>query len=302
MNKKNILFYGTCQSKGVMDVLNLSENEFVIYHIQCYNTEITKEELNNILSICDIIITQPIPDYYRNKKYLSTSYIINNCKKDCKIVIYQRQYFNFYYYDTLYYKYNNDVLHVPNDYHYQEMINYYKNNKNIEDYINEIIHNKNIKSKDELEYIANESIQFLYDRDKEIINQYIKNDNRMNLSNQKMDKELLSESKVKENIYYISIVQYIKDNYKNKLLFYSMNHPTKILLQYICNEIVQKLNLKNSINYDIDPLNEPKCILYDCIQNAVNFDISNENITLSGNNDIFSIVKLYYDTYNSISL
>ena len=280
MNKKNVLFYGTCQSKGVMDVLNLSENEFVIYHIQCYSTEITKEELNNILSICDIIITQPIPDYYRNKNYLSTSYIINNCKKDCKIVIYQRQYFNFYYYDTLYYKYNNDVLHVPNDYHYQEMINYYKNNKNIEDYINEIVHNKNIKSKDELEYIANESIQFLYDRDKEIINQYLKND----------------------NIYYISIVQYIKDNYKNNLLFYSMNHPTKILLQYICNEIVQKLNLKNSINYDIDPLNEPKCILYDCIQNAVNFDISNQNVTLSGNNDIFSIVNLYYDTYKSISL
>ena len=63
-----------------------------------------------------------------------------------------------------------------------------------------------------------------------------------------------------------------------------------------------KLNLKNSINYDIDPLNEPKCILYDCIQNAVNFDISNQNVTLSGNNDIFSIVNLYYDTYKSISL
>ena len=280
MSKINVLFYGTCQSKGVMDILNLSDDEFIKHHIQCYNTDITKNELNNILSICDIIITQPIPDYYRNKDYLSTTYLINNCKKDCKIVIYQRQYFNFYYYDTLYYKHNIDVLHVPNDYHYQEMINYYKNNKSIEDYINEIVYNKNLKSKDELEYIANESIQYLFDKDKEIINQYLK----------------------KSNIYYISIVQYIKDNYKNKLLFYSMNHPTKILLQYICYEIIKKLNLKNSINHEIDPLNEPKCILYKCIQNIVNFDISNHDISLCGNNDIHSIVKLYYDTYKSIVL
>jgi hypothetical protein len=280
MNKKNILFYGTCQSKGIKDVLNLSDNDFIQYHIQCYSTNITKDELNNILHVCDIIITQPVPDNYRDVDYLSTTYIINTCKKDCKVLIYQRQYFNFYYYDTLYYKINNEDLHKPNDYHYQEMINYYKNNKSCSDYINNIVNNKNLKSKEELDYIANESIQYLFDRDRDIRDQYLKGNTG--------------------NIIYISIVQYIKDNYKKKLLFYSMNHPTNILLQYIAEKIIDKLNFNNSINYNADPLNEPKCILYKCIQNSVDFDISNEKVGLCDKNDIDSIVNLYYDTYKLV--
>jgi hypothetical protein len=304
-NKLNILFYGTCQSKGIKDVLNLSENYYIQYHIQCYSTNISKEDFNNILNICDIIITQPIPDNYRDKDYLSTTYIINNCKKDCKVLIYQRQYFNFYYYNTIYYKFKDDVLHIPNDYHYGHMIEYYKKNKNVDDFMNEIVFNMNLKSKDDLESIANESIQYLVERDKDIVNKYIKN--TMNLSKHSEDKELLSvanaiDNTSKSNILYVSVVQYIKDNYKNKLLFYSMNHPTKVLLQYVAQEIVTKLNLKNSINYQIDPLNEPKCIIYSCIQNALNFNIFNENVQLCDKHDIKSIVNLYYDTYNSIKL
>jgi hypothetical protein len=297
MTKSTVLFYGTCQSQGIKDVLNLSNDDYIQYHIQCYNTDISKEALDNILNICDIIITQPIPDNYRDVDYLSTTYLINNCKKDCMIVIYQRQYFNFYYYDTIYYTIDNNVLHEPNDYHYQEMINYYKKNSEnenlIKGFIKDIVSNNKLKTKKELDYIANESIQFLFDRDRDIKNKYLKN-----LSKRSGDKELCS----KENIIYISIVNFIKNNYKDKLLFYSMNHPTKVLLQYIAEEILKKINLKTNINYDIDPLNEPKCILYSCIQNAVNFDISNEKVALGDRTSVESVIDLYYDTYRKIGI
>ena len=281
MNKINVLFYGTCQSKAIKEIINLSDAEYMQHHIQCYSTNISKNEFNNILSICDIIITQPVPNNYRNVDYFSTNYIINNCKKNCKIIIYQRQYLNFYYYDTIYYDYKNDVLHEPNDYHYGEMIKYYKEKKSIDTYLNNIVYNTNLKTKEELENIANKSIEYLFNKDNDIKNEYINN---------------------RENIIYVSVTQYIKDNYKNKLLFYSMNHPTNILLQYISEEIIKSLNIKNTMNYNIDPLNEPKCIIYNCIQNAVNFDISKANISLCDRHDIKSVTQLYYETYNSINL
>ena len=74
------------------------------------------------------------------------------------------------------------------------------------------------------------------------------------------------------NIHFISTCNFIKNNYKNKLLFYSINNPTKYLIQYICEEILNFLNLQgenleNTINYHIDILSmEPRCLLYKCIQ------------------------------------
>jgi len=275
---KNILFYGTCQSLAVKTILNLNNNDFNQYHIQCYSTDITHDEFDKILKVCDYIITQPIPDNYRDKIYLSTQYIINNCKKDCKIIIYQRQYFNLYYFDTTYKNFNGDILHLPNDYHYNELINYYKNNKSIIEYIDQVVNNINFKSKEELEEIANNSISYLIEKDKHIIDKYLVND----------------------NIHYISIVNYIKNNYKKKLLFYSMNHPTKILLQPICKKITEILNIENTIDYNIDPLNNPRCILYKCVENILDFKISNDNVILSDKTNINDIIQLYYDTYNNI--
>lgn len=276
--KKNILFYGTCQSLAVKTILNLNDNYFNQFHVQCYSTDITKNDFDNILKDCDIIITQPIPDNYREKEYLSTDYIINNCKKDCITIIYQRQYFNFYYFDSTYKNFNNSVLHQPNDYHYNELINYYKNNLSINSYIDNIINNVNFKSKQELEIIADESIQYLIQKDKHIVDKYV----------------------INNNIHYISIANYIRNNYKKELLFFSMNHPTKKLLQPICKKILQILNIDDTINYNIDPLNSPRCILYKCIENVIDFKISNDNIILNDKTNLTDIIQLYYDTYKNI--
>jgi hypothetical protein len=272
----NILYYGNCQLYGVKQILNL--NNYIETSIECYSTTLNEGEFENIISQQDIIISQPISDNYRDKPYLSTNFIINHCKETCKLIIFDSCYFNFYYFDLTYKEFNNDILHQPIDYHYHTMIECYKNNLSVDYYIENYVNNVNLKSKEELEYYANQSLDELNSRHYRYVEKY----------------------KVNNNIYFISTYDYIKNNYKDKLLFYSMNHPTKFVLQYICEEIVKILIINNTILYNINVLDNPKSIIYKCIQKVVNFDINECNPLTSGITDVNQITQLYYDTYRNI--
>jgi len=79
-----------------------------------------------------------------------------------------------------------------------------------------------------------------------------------------------------------------------------MNHPTKYVIQFICEKIINILQIENTLDYNIDILNNPKCILYKCIQKNVNFDINNHNALKFGITDVSKITQIYYDTYKEI--
>ena len=117
----NILFYGNCQLTAIYKTLNLSNN-YKQYNICCWATDYNKEQFTNIINCCDIIITQPINDNYRDQEHLSTSYIINNSKNNCKIIIIDSCHFDFYYIDLTYKFFNNEILKIPHDYHYDNII------------------------------------------------------------------------------------------------------------------------------------------------------------------------------------
>jgi hypothetical protein len=271
---KTILFYGNCQVGAVQKTLNLQN--FKEERIWCFNTEISCFDFTNLIKKSDIIVTQPINDNYKGKSYLSTKYIIENCKNDCKIIIFDSCHFDFYYFDLTYKFLNpNELLVKPIDYHYNGMIDCFKNKLSIENYIHDYVDNIDLKTQDELEELANKSLNELKRRYNETFERYKTND----------------------NVYIISTHDFIKENYKNKLLFYSMNHPTKYLIQFICENIVNILRMKNNIDYNVDVLDCTRCIIYKSIQKCVIFDINNE-IPLTNNfNDNYSITKMYYDTY-----
>ncbi len=272
---QNILFYGNCQTTAIKETLCLHSDQFQIFNVHCWNNNYDKETFTNIINNSDIIITQSIQDNYRDVEYLSTSYIINNAKQNCKIILFDSCYFDFYYFDLTYKQFNNDVLHIPSDYHYNKMIECYCNNINyIENYVNNI----ELKTSEELDKIANDSLNELQ--------------KRYNMNREKYN----------ENIFIISIYDFVKTNYKNKLLFYSMNHPTKYVIQYICEEIIKHLNILNTINYNIDVLNDPKCIIYKCIQKNVNFNIDEHLPLLANKTNVEEITQLYFDTYRNIKL
>ena len=272
----NILFYGNCQLYSCLKTLNLS-GDYNISLVECWTDEINKEYFTDLIINSDIIITQSINDNYRDVDYLSTSYIQKFKKPDCKIIIFDSCYFDFYYFDLTYKMVGNDVLHKPIDYHYNKMIECYNNNMSIEHYIDNYVNNLDLKTSEELETLANNSLNDLEDRYKNNKKKY-----------------------GGDNVHIIPTYNYIKRNYKKKLLFYSMNHPSKYIIQYICEKIIDILQIENTMNYDIDTLNNPKCILYKCISKVVNFDINDHNPLTLDNKDVSNITQLYYDTYKEI--
>ena len=275
---KNILFYGNCQCNAIKLILNLP-SYYKIFTIECFSTNIESDEFTNIIKKSDIIITQPIIDNYRNKDYLSTKYIINNKNNNCKIILFNPFYFNFYYFDLTYKKINdNELLKVPIDYHYNDMITSYKLKLPIEKYFEYYVDNIYYKNYDDLHKLADESFIELENRYKSMLEEYVNNN---------------------YNIIPIYITDFIKNNYKEQLLFYSMNHPTKFLLQLICEEIVKILAIETNIDYNIDPLDSPKCILYKCIQNGVHFNINDYNSLTLDKSGNYDITKLYFESYKN---
>lgn len=273
----NILFYGNCQTDALVKIVNITGATY--HNITCHTTEITELEFYNLIKMCDIIVLQPIHDGYRNKHYLSTNYIINTCNNHCKVIIFDSCYFKFYHYDMSAKIINNELFLIPYQYHYQVMINCYINGNTVESYINDFMNNIDLVSKEELELIAHNNLMELNNRYNDNVAKYKKN-----------------------NVYIVSTYQYIKDNYKDKLLFYTYNHPTKYVLQYIAEEIAKIINMPYNINYDIDPLNFIKGIIYKCIQKVVNFNINNYLPLKMNETDIVKITQTYYDTYKNINI
>lgn len=269
----DILFYGNCQCDALRSVLNLDDT-YIKHSIECFTTNIYENDFLDIIRKCNIIIIQPVSDNYRDKHYLSTTFIIENCKPDCKIILFNSCYFNFYYFNTSYKVINGVQLKTPHDYHYNDLITCYKLNLPLEKYFEYYVDNIYYKTSNDLELMANDSLYELNNRYEEMIVKYYNN-----------------------NVFPVYINDYIRNNYKDKLLFYSMNHPSKYLLQFIAEQIVDHLKIINCINYNIDPLNNPKCILYKCIQNGVNFNIEDCKPITSSNDNNYDIAKYYYTSY-----
>lgn len=272
----SILFYGNCQIGALKQVLNLDPALFFTNYIACHSTKMDKSGFTSLIKTADVVITQHIRPNYRKLDYLHTDYVINNAA-NCKIIIFSVCYFDFYYPDLKYKTHKNTPLNKPVAYHYQHMIDNYNNNGSIDDYINNYVNNHNLITKESLLERAHNNFNELKRRDQSM-------------------KELFT----KPNMYIISLTDFIEQNYKDKLLFYSMNHPTKYVIQQMCEKVIPILAIQNNIKYDIDPLSGTKCLLYKCIQSVVHFNINDHPVKTGEGSDAVSITKLYYDTYRRI--
>jgi hypothetical protein len=259
---KNVLFYGNCQIGKLMDMLCLPSSSYNNTYIPCFSTNCSSIEFDTILKQSDIIITQPIHDNYRDKNYLASHYVVNNCKQNSIIIFINNCHFDFYYFDLCYNKLDK--------YCHSYMMECFDKKLDVFNYKNNYVENNNLKSLDELSGIFNKTIVELNSRYQDML-KYKKN-----------------------NTYFINIIPFIQNNYKDKLLFYTFNHPSKYLLQYIALEIINILHIPNTIDNNLDPFSDERCILYSCIQKMVNFDIKKHTPCMnncSNVNDIFHNTK-----------
>lgn len=274
---KKILLFGNCQVGALSAIMAPILVDYTLEVLSCWITNISKEDFTKKINEIDVIITQPINDNYREKDYLNTNYIIKNVKLDTKVIIFPSLHFNFYYFDYSYKIYKNKLVQKPSDYHYYSLIEKYENKEDYTVFINNCIINKDFKSPEYLIDLANKSIDAIIARETKMNEEY-------------------------SNCNFISVASFIRDNYRKKLLFYSINHPTKHLLEYITNQIFKILEIDFDNNYNnIDPLYyNDRGILYRCIQNVVEFDITMHKPKLNNIENINDICSNYYDTYDTI--
>lgn len=267
---------------SIKDFIQDSIRKCNINVIPCWNTSVERSEFLDIVKLADIIITQPIKSNYRNAEHLSTEFVLDNSKKESKIIIFPSLRLDFYYFDFYYQRLkNNEQLREPGDYHYKSLIHSYKENKPVEYFLSDHVGNKSLKSNEELELIANNSIKEL----------------------EKREFSMLDFKKIRE-CFIINASAYIRKNFKKQLLFYSANHPTKHLFEYVAKNIIEYLDFKEKIK-NTDPLyNNERGILYNCIQNYVEFDVLEHKPYLSKYKieNTKEIVKKYYEVYDKINL
>ena len=276
-----ILFYGNCQINTICKTLNLNSNKYETHVIMCHESNSNLEQevyFTNLLKIMDIIITQPISDNYLGKEYLSTSYMVRNCKPDCKVIILPSYHFNLYYFDCNYYR----KLPGPSDYHYANMIECYKQGKSADYYLEHYVNNPDLKSKEELEKIADECITEL--------------DNRYNDSQK--------YKIINANVITIPISKFIQENYKQTLLFHAINHPTKALFHHVCHEILNILQIENTIDYWSDFLSATiRSIMYKCVEQVISFKQSVPLIDFPNyayHHDVKGVTEFYYNGYRKL--
>lgn len=280
---KNLLLYGNCQVGTLNEIFKNSFLDYKTQIVLCWMDNIDQNDFLNKIKEADIIITQPIHKGYRNLDYLHTEYVFENAKETAKIFVFPSLYLNFYYFDLSYKTLESgELLREPSDYHYTSLIKCFKENKEINYYLDEFVNNNDFKNTIELENMAIDSI-----------NELTKRENEMEIYNE------IKTCKI------IKCSNFIEKNYKDKLLFYSMNHPAKYNFHYIAEIILQDLNLENKINYDIDPLfNHERGILYKALQKVVNFNIDEYLPRLHNYNlvNVTEIANKYYEIYKKIIL
>jgi hypothetical protein len=208
-------------------------------------------------------------DNYRDKPYLSTTYIINTCKPTTKLILLTNLYFPYYYFDC----YIGNQAKSGLLYEYKTIKQYKMDKKNTNDVLANVIYNTSFKTEKDLieleDYCFNE-LNKRYEQLNIYVNFY-KN----------------------RQIKIINIIPFIKQNFKHTLLFYSINHPTLYLLTFAINEINKEIGGVLDLNNNKDYFSYYKGIIYSCLQKQLTFDISKCPIKINNCTSIPEFIENY---------
>ena len=287
--KQNCLFFGNCQMFVIKEILKTCNfnNE---YNLNVFSSHLqqNEESLNKLygeLQHYSLIIIQP---HYTNEEYTLNS-IISKTNDKCKVIILPSSYFNGYYPNLTYaLDEHRQIVRKPSDYHDKLIIDLYKEykhgnitEKEIKEIFTKHFEDINYISKEKLEESIEEGIVELQKREDKYINE---------------------KYKMNRDYSFIRISTFIKNNYKKKLLFYSMNHPSIHLFTYICNEILSILDMDYCVNKfsKLDLLDNVRVPLYKCIKNVVNFDVDKHAFLINNKQNVNDLVKMYIEEYKNI--
>jgi hypothetical protein len=290
---KKFSVIGNCQSDALVQFLLCNSNfnnkfEYIsIKNIHTMDIFDLDNLYNNVLPILDLIIIQPISENYKNNFRYSTKSILNSINSSCISILIPSLYFDFYHpFLTYIYDSNNKgwKLGTPYDYHDRNIIKLYIGNSNTESFFQkykELFNNANIYNTMFFNKSLTKNINNLKERETKYVNYCISSTHIINSSD------------------------FILNNYKNNLLFYSINHPTKYLFRYISDSIFIILNIQlEEYPEYIDPLKALVMPIYKCLQNQVNFNVDEYKNFIHYDiilDDEF-VINSYIQSYNNIDI
>jgi hypothetical protein len=282
---KKMAIIGNCQTESLTNFLFSNNNFKNIYeYIEVKPIYLMNEnELNYFYTYTlielDLIIIQPInEDFNGNIKY-STKTILNNTKNDCISILIPSLYFDFYHPYLCYLNGEHGKIQDPIDYHDKILIKLYLANKELS---NEAIIEKYMN-------IFNNEI---------FINNSMCNDNLKLALDNIEDRENNFKDYIVNNTKCIYSYDFIKNNYQQKLLFYSVNHPSKYLLSYLSDEILKYLKIPfEDYPNNLDPFNILIIPIYNCLKSVLNFNITQYN-DMCNDKELYN---KYINIYRTIS-
>lgn len=288
---------GNCQSESIIYFLESNNNfkkEYELIKMPKMIHEINCEEdiknMYNIIRNIDLIIIQPISINYKNNENLSTLNILNETREDCKIILFPSLYLDFYFLELTYLSYKGTDIIFNDPPHYHDR-NIFELTKKYKDYdivlkkFKEIYENNDKYSINDLENKFNNTINELIKRE--------------------LHYKLFIPINKNEKSKIITSSEFIKTNFKEKLLFYSMNHPSKYLLQYISNEILNYLDIIiEEYSPNLDPMYGCIPPIYKYMEKFINFKTNDYKIIhiFQQINNIEDYVNIYYNLYINLNL
>ena len=267
---KTILFYGNCQLGALRDIIKKSE--FKMSFIACHSTRLDENRFLSKIQDADIIITQPISDNYREKPHLSTKYLVENVKPCTKIIVFPSMRGDFYYPDI---KRTIDTNGNDLGGHYRNLINYYISGNTSDEFIRDVVNNIDFMTEEEINNYADYVIKSMVTKENEILERF-------------------------SEISLIRVSDYIKENWRETLLFFTVNHATKFIYHFLAEELKKKLTDDNiKINYKREPQYGEASIIYSCLSKVLKFDIQDVSVWDKYNcKGTDEIVNLWFEIYN----
>lgn len=253
---KKYSVYGSCQAEALAVILNSNPTFKLEYEYVPIKAAfmIKAEEINTlheILRDLDLFIYQPIISY---DERLTTKYLTKNIlKEQCVKIIYPYMHFTGYHPQIVYIKNPNGPGNLSgfSEYHDINLIEWFlfKKTENVFDLI------QNIRNPN------------FYDKN------FLLKCVKINIDNFK------KREKDDQQGYYITISDFVQNNYTKKRLFHTINHPSKYLFHYLVEQIFNYLKIAVIFDDSIDKLSKGDIFpIYKSVINNLELGFNNVDV------------------------
>lgn len=212
-NKKIIAINANCHGTALKKYLTASDEfnlKFAIYPIPELQNNFLIED--NILKNVDVYIHQDIRAENKVSYYLSDEFILTRLKQDCQRICIP----NFVGFGKMFFQTVNEGGYVAN----RQVLMFYRDNA-----IDQCVEKDKECSLDELKDMLND-LRIDEEETHKKFNEY------------------MIKIKKREKNWDIKVSEYIEENYKYQKLMNDIDHPSNLMMKYICDQVAEHLEIE----------------------------------------------------------